>query len=417
MNVFLIFRKVSLFEHRFSTQGSVMASVLVVSTLMFVGILGVLFLWDREYLLSFRYFFREQQRAHLSSAVVKYCQDTSFCIAFGQDTSLMLFPELVTSEVNFCRKRWGLYEILVLTAGDEKKCCLMGKADEGDSRAALYLPERHRTLSIAGKSRVIGKSYLGRQGVTYTQVRSKFFNGTPIASSDICHSDETLPPPVPEIIAYVDELFQSATVEWPEIESCEQTSFAGPVEYRQAGQEIGGVRLSGPYVLCATDSLYIRGDCRLRGVIIVAEKVRIGTGFQGSVQVFAQNAIWLEEHVVLQAGSGLWVNGDSLRRSVRLGANCHVEGYVVVAGNMERQESPYAHYHQPVSAVVKGFVYVDGIADVQGVIEGSLYAGELYHFASEGYYADLFYDLSVCRIPDTVYPFLLKGPEERREIK
>lgn len=84
--------------------------------------------------------------------------------------------------------------------------------------------------------------------------------------------------------------------------------------------------LTGPYVLCAADSLYIRGDCRLRGVIIVAGKVRIGTGFKGAVQVFARDAIGLEERVVLQAGSGLWVNGGTRWRSVRLGENCRVDG-------------------------------------------------------------------------------------------
>lgn len=187
----------------FRIQASVMSSVLVVSTLMFIGMLGVLFLWDSEHLLAARYFFREQQRAHLSSAVVKYCQDTSFCIGFRQDTSLMLFPGLATSEVGFYRKRWGLYEMLLLTAGDEKKCCLMGKVDEGYSRAALYLPERGRTLSIAGKSRIEGKLYIGGQGVAYTQVRSEFFDGTPVAPSDICRSGEMLPSPAPEITAYV----------------------------------------------------------------------------------------------------------------------------------------------------------------------------------------------------------------------
>ena len=89
----------------------------------------------------------------------------------------------------------------------------------------------------------------------------------------------------------------------------------------------------------------------------------------------------------------------------------------MVRGNTEQPQSPYAHYHQPSSAVVRGLVYVDGIADVRGVVEGSLYAGELCHFASEGYYADLFYNVSVCRSPGTVYPFLIKGPVERREVK
>lgn len=401
----------------FRVRASVMSGVLVVSTLMFIGMLGVLFLWDSGHLLAARYFFREQQRAHLSSAVVKYCQDTLFCTGFGQDTSLMLFPGLATSEVGFRRKRWGLYEMLVLTAGDEKKCCLMGKADESYSRAALYLPERRRTLSIAGKSRIEGKVYIGEQGVAYTQVRSEFFDGIPIAVSDICRSGEMLPSPSPEITAYIDELFRYAAEEWPEAESSGQITFAGPAEFRRVGREMGAMRLTGPYVLCAADSVYIRGDCRLRGVIIVAGKVCIGAGFQGAVQVFAREAIGLEERVVLQAGSGLWVNGGSIWRSVRLGEDCRVDGYVVVAGNAERPESPYAHYRQPASAGVRGLVYVDGIADVRGVVEGSLYAGELCHFAAEGYYADLFYDLSVSRSSDTVYPFLMKGPVERREIK
>lgn len=36
----------------FRIQASVMSSVLVVSTLMFIGMLGVLFLWDSEHLLA-----------------------------------------------------------------------------------------------------------------------------------------------------------------------------------------------------------------------------------------------------------------------------------------------------------------------------------------------------------------------------
>ena len=135
-----------------------------------------------------------------------------------------------------------------------------------------------------------------------------------------------LPSPAPEITAYVGELFRYAIEEWPEAENFGQATFAGPVEYRRIGQEIKAMGLTGPYVLCAADSLYIRGDCRLRGVIIVAGKVRIGTGFKGAVQVFARDAIGLEERVVLQAGSGLWVNGGTRWRSVRLGENCRVDG-------------------------------------------------------------------------------------------
>ncbi len=417
MKVVVITRKVAFIEGRFRMHASVMASVLVISTLMFIGMLGILALWDSEYLLAARHFFREQQRANLASAIVKYCRDTSFCISFDQDTSLMLFPGQVMSEVGFCRKRWGLYEMLVLTAGDEKKCCLMGKIDESFSRAALYLPEHRHPLSIAGKSRIEGDVYVGCQGVAYTQVGADFFDGTPINPADICRSEEKLPLPENEITAYVGELFQRASGEWQEVESFGQVTFAGPVAYRKVGQELGAVRLSGPYLLCSADSLYIRGDCRLRGVIIVAGKVCIGTGFKGAVQVFAHDAICLEEQVVLQAGSGLWVNGDAHRSSIRLGKNCRVDGYVVVAGNSESPEFPCAQYYQPASAEVRGLVYVDGIADVRGVVTGSLYAEALYHFASDGYYADLFYDLTVCRSADVVYPFLLKGPEERRMVK
>ena len=55
------------------------------------------------------------------------------------------------------------------------------------------------------------------------------------------------------------------------------------------------------------------------------------------------------------------MNGGTRWRSVRLGENCRVDGYVVVRGNTEQPQSPYAHYHQPSSAVVRGLVYVDGL--------------------------------------------------------
>lgn len=396
---------------------SVLASVLVISTLIFIGILMVMSLWNSDLLYLSGYNTREQQKADLSSAIVRYCQDTAFCSIFQGDTSLVLFPEVTASEVKFRKRSWGLYEMLEVTAGQQKTFRLLGKAAESFYRAVLYIPERQRTLSVSGNSRVDGRLCLGEKGLAYTQIKAEFFSGIPIELSRIGRSGEEFLEPEAFVVGHIDDLFKNTGEALSDVELSGEESFGNPAVFRRVGREIRGVNLRGPYILSAADSLYIRGDCRLRGIIVVAGKVRIGQGFQGCLQVFARDSIILEEGVSLQAGSGLLVSGVYPGRLIRLGERCVIEGYVVVMGNDETPERPSAHYFQSSSCRVKGLVYVDGTAHIQGEIEGSLYVKELCYFAPEGYYMDLLYGLSLCRQPGIVYPIFMKSPAERREVR
>lgn len=406
-----------MWKYKVTMPASVLASVLVISTLIFMGVFFVMLLFDSELLLFSDCYRQGQEKAWLNSAVVRYCQDSTLHTGISTDTTLMLFPEERNSKVSIRSYRWGLYEILEITAGRYTARRLLGKAAESFYEAAMYVPERQRMLSVAGKTQLKGKLYLGAKGITYVRMREDFYKATLLDMSQIYRSKEEFPEVGQEVEALVSNLMANGLKELPPAEREGEVSFSHPIVYRQLEPDVGEMDLSGHFVLYAGDTLCIRENNRFRGVIAVARKVRITQGFKGSLQIFARDSIILEKQVILLPGSGLWVNGELSGRSIRLGENCVINGYVVVRGNRLTSERPVPHYFQSPGSLVKGLVYIDGTAHIQGSIEGCLYAREFCYFAPEGYYSDLLCDVMLRRNGAAVYPFLLKGPTERREVR
>lgn len=404
-------------KYKVTMPASVLASVLVVSTLIFIGVSLVMLLRNSELMMVWDHQRHAQQKANLISAITRYCQDSTLNTDLRRDTTLRLFPEEDSSWVTIQSCRWGLYEMLEITAGQQRASCLLGKTAESYYKAGLYIPDGQHILSIAGNTCLEGKLYLGKNGISYARIKSEFFNGTSVVPSQIYLSEKEFPVLEPETKTHVRDLFAYPVKALPLSGISGEESFSVPVVYRHIGAEIEEMNLSGRFVLYADDTLYIRGNNRLQGIIVVARKVRISQGFKGRLQIFARDSIVMENSVHLLSGSGLWVNGELPGRSIRLGEECMVEGYVVVMGNSLKQEHPVPHYFQPISSVVKGLVYVDGTAHIKGSIRGCLYARKLCYFASEGYYPDLLYEVTLCRNGEVVYPFLMRGPVERREVR
>ena len=104
-------------------------------------------------------------------------------------------------------------------------------------------------------------------------------------------------------------------------------------------------------------------------------------------------------------------------RRERSTAYCEVNGYIIVSGHDEESEVPSANYFQSKSSRVRGLVYVDGIAEVHGVVSGSLYARSCYYFAPEGFYSGILYDVALLETSLVSYPFWMGKNYERKEVR
>lgn len=391
---------------------SVLASVLVICTLILLSLLFVISLWDSDLLQFSRFCYREQQRANLFSAFVRYSHDSTFMA----DSTVLLFADDSSSLVNCRKKRWGLYEVVEIRSGKWNAFRLFGKAHESSWQAALYVPDNKKALSVSATCLPEGRICLPRNGITYTQVRSEYFNTPPVPPERIMTSEEQFPAFDLETMKAMEELFVLSREKSSCIKSPYRQSFGETVSFFRVGEIVSGLSLQGHIVLCSEQRIHINAGNDLQDIIVMAPSVEIETGFRGRLQVFSKDTIILGSQVCLEAGSGLWMEGDNPERIVYLGENCEVNGYVIVNGGSDKSGNVAAHYHQSMDTKVRGLVYVDGIAELHGIVNGSLYARELYYFAPEGYYSGLLYQTTVLRHPAIVYPFLMAGAYERRCI-
>lgn len=391
---------------------SVLASVLVICTLILLSLFFVISLWDSDLLQFLRFCNREQQRANLFSAFVRYSHDSTFMA----DSTGLLFADDSNSRVNCRKERWGLYEVVEIRAGKWNAFRLFGKAHESSWQAALYVPDNKKALSLSATCLPEGKICLSRNGITYTQVRSEYFDTPPVPSGRVMISEERFPAFDLETVKAMDELFVLSLEKSSCIKSPYKQSFGEAVSFFRAGETVTGLSLQGHIVLCSEQRIHISAGNDFQHIIVMAPSVEIGAGFRGSLQVFSKDTIILGNQVCLEAGSGLWIEGGNPERIIRLGENCEVNGYVIVNGAPHKSSHAGAHYHQSIGAKVRGLVYVDGIAELHGIVNGSLYARELCYFAPEGYYSGLLYQTTLLRHSGIAYPFLMAGAYERRCI-
>ncbi len=101
-------------------------------------------------------------------------------------------------------------------------------------------------------------------------------------------------------------------------------------------------------------------------------------------------------------------------RYLEIGANSRVEGYAIVDGE-GNPDVKRKNYCQARTSVLRGLLWVDGAAQVQGIVSGCIVANCLVYYSTEGYYEDMAYDLTLLENPATAYPLWAFTPYERKE--
>ena len=403
---------------RHDLSASVLATVLVVCTLLLLGVLMVIELWNFDLVRYNLYHQGEQARANVESGFLLYLRDSTLSYRWEEDSTVLLFGQREESRVRYSRQRWGMYEVVEVRNGRQGSVRLLGKKAESPWQATLYVPENNRAFSLTGRTFVEGDVYLPSNGISYTQLRSEFFKGKALDKKQIKTSADRFPALDEESLKVINGLLDyTGEREWLENGSVLLRGFRGPVVRVEVGEYLSGVRVSGPVILYASSMLFVEEDNILENVIIVGDKIEFADGFSGCVQVFARDTILLGNQVCLKAGSGLYVRQEEEKGLIRIGENCEINGYVIAGAKVSKEERKQVLYYQPESSRVRGLLYVDGIAEVHGFVTGSLYVRECYYFAPEGYYSGILYNAVLPGNPGIAYPLWMQGPYERRGVK
>ena len=95
-----------------------------------------------------------------------------------------------------------------------------------------------------------------------------------------------------------------------------------------------------------------------------------------------------------------------------IGDRTSVNGYAIVRDTVVRKKVS-ANYRQSRTARLRGLLWVDGVAQVQGVVSGCAVLQQAVYFSPQGYYKDMLYDVTLLENPVTAQPLWL--PAVRRK--
>ena len=305
----------------------VLATVLVVSALMLLSVLGVLALWESDFLFFSRAGYLSRQRANVESAFVLYAADSTLTARLDEQGGLRLYDGLPDSRVRIAVRPWGLYEVVRVEAADSRiaPTRLFGSAapfacSPGEESGLWYATDA-ASLSLAGRTSLHGCLRLPRHGVQYGQIRSVFFCGERIEGARTAYAGKKLPPVRTDARRMTDSLLRllEAPGAWIPAPDSLSAGF-GEAEPRMldAGSFGPGALIEGMAVLLG-EEVSIDSTCRLRDVLVVGRTIRVGDGFRGRAQLFASDTVLIGQRVTLDYPSGVFVAREDPDRYIEIG--------------------------------------------------------------------------------------------------
>lgn len=389
--------------------GNVLPTVVVVSVLMLTALLGLLTLWEHETLLFARSCRLRQARADAESAYALYRLHPERR-ELTADDGYLLYDSLPLSRVFVEVQQWGLYDAVRVSTADSlvHVCRLLGAEPEAEN--TLYYADNRSAVTLAGKTVLQGTLHLPQNGLIYGRVGSDFYQDTEIPRTAIRRSEAAILEPDKEAKARIKALFaQAEQVQnnllpdslWHPFQADSAAIF------RLDDAEIGDCQLRGQVVLYA-DELRIDSTCRMEHLLICARKITLGSGARIAAQLFARDTLVVEARAVLEYPSGIYAQGYA-----EVGDRAEVNGYAIVCDTAHRKKVT-ASYRQSRTARVRGLVWIDGIAQLQGIVSGRAVLRQSVYFSPQGYYKDMLYDITLLENPHTAQPLWLTS-EHRKE--
>ena len=320
----------------------------------------------------------------------------------------LLYDSLPRSRVFMQAEPWGLYEaVRVLTADSLLRVCRLfgAKPDAGNT---FFYADKRSAVTLAGQTVLQGALRMPQNGVVYGRVGSDFYRGPQIARTAILRSDAGVPQPDPETVRRIGSLLAAAQDAPAMLPDSLFRSFMpdSAAVFSLGNAEIGDCSLRGRVVLYG-DELRIDSACRLENVLVCARKITVGSGARIAAQLFARDTVVVEPCAVLEYPSGIYAG-----RYAELGDRATADGYVIVRDTV-RHKKMAASYRQSRTARLRGLLWIDGVAQVQGIVSGRVILRQAAYFSPQGYYKDLLYDFTLLENPVTAQPLWL--PAVRRK--
>src|SRR5690554_427725 len=288
------------------------------------------------------------------------------------------------------KSNWGMFNFATVTAVKNKRtltrALLTGIKVNPKNLPALYLSDNNKPLKITGNTILRGALFVPKRGIERAFIQGKKFSNKDLYIGRKQIAEKRLPQLNKQITAlnfetitsdkgvfYLDVLPEDSTFSFQNETQLFEKGF--PLIIRE--------KLSGNLIISSKDSIYVSNSAQLNNIILIAPLVRFEEGFEGTVQVFSEKQVVLEENVLLNYPSSIYLNDQNIdfRRGdtaiVVFKENAHLLGGVLITSTSPDYRNPVKLDISKDASIV-GLVYNQGETQLKGRIIGSLYTNSFY---------------------------------------
>lgn len=398
-------------------------TVMVISILICLLILFAIDIFCFDNIYYSYYHQAQQQKEDINSAFVLYCNDSTLLKEIEEEGGYQLYEDNTQTSVSIKAGKWGLYEYAEVRATDNhfSSIRLLGKVQDCNYEAALWVCSRDMPLSFSGKSEVKGSTYIPANGIKYVDLGSLSFEGKEIKNYYIDLSEKELPEVDRSYLYLMDKYLKETEVipSFGDSEYKNYYSFSDEEMHFYIPNDIREFSMKGHVVLHG-DEVNLSSKTILSDVILLARRVTIDEGFCGSLQIIATDTVILNRNAHLRYPSGIYLKGNNDRTFLRMDENSTLNGYAIIFGTTENNMGNHVeeNFRQASNAIFNGLLYVDGIAHLQGYCYGGAYFKECYYLASGKAYPTTICNAEIYRNNQIGFPFFFEQSGYRRkEIK
>ena len=400
--------------HQRRISGFALPAVIVISALIMTVTAMVLSFVTMDSRVYGDYHRDKQRIMDLESALTIYRFDSEI---FHETDSVIMDAHsgYADAKVSLVRRDWGLYECVAASDGFGHSIVrLYGRVAESQEKAAFWLCDRNRALTLDAGAQIEGTAYLPPNGVNYSGTE-KDMHIIPYGKMRI--SSHELPDIDSAGIRRIHNVFSRCGRPSPNLhdDNLKRSFMLSPVIMSVSPED--SVLMSDGMVMLHGDEICISGNSIIHDAIICARKVTVRSGFRGCVQIFCTDSVCLESGSRLEWPSGICVASESGFPHVEVGQGGRIDGYVVVTGAKPDHDLKYPGYVQRHGAILNGLLYADCSCEIEGEINGAAYVRDWFHVENGIKYPGTISSAIIVRDERLAFPIFMQGDYVRKAIK
>lgn len=278
------------------------------------------------------------------------------------------------------------------------------QSETSKDEPTLYIIDNDQALKITGKTKLKGNLFVPKRGIKRAYIEGMTFSGDKLFEGKKNVSEKKLP----ELDEYLNKLDIDRWLDNDEVHLLDQLpkdsifSFSESLSLYETVNPIfiEEQRLVGNIILHSYDSILVSRDADLDNVILISPTVHFEEGFKGSVQVFADERIIIEDNVQLNFPSVLWLKDRDegfhreLEALIKIGEYSSVLGTIIMTSKSRDFREPEKLVLLEHSSFV-GNIYNQGETVLKGRIWGTLYTKNFYLETKNATYTNHLVDVEI----------------------